>query len=156
MPSQCCRMAAARALLVHGSASRRGCGAHGNGASSAIFFAHAGSRERLLREVTSMETVSITAEREGITNGTAELQARLFAKVVAPFADQLTTAQPGEVYRAMIALLERALFNHALALTGGNQLRAARLLGVNRNTLRKRCRDLGLEPSRRRPAGLAP
>ena len=94
-----------------------------------------------------METVSITAEREGITNGTAELQARLFAKVVAPFADQLTTAQPGEVYRAMIALLERALFDHALALTGGNQLRAARLLGVNRNTLRKRCRQLGLWPA---------
>jgi two-component system nitrogen regulation response regulator GlnG len=32
-----------------------------------------------------------------------------------------------------------------LATTGGNQLRAARVLGLNRNTLRKRCRELGLD-----------
>ncbi len=53
-------------------------------------------------------------------------------------------------------MMERPLLLHALSLTGGNQLRAARLLGVNRNTLRKRCRDLGLQPSRRpgRAAGL--
>ena len=41
-------------------------------------------------------------------------------------------------------MLERPLLVHALAATGGNQLRAARLLGLNRNTLRKRCRELGL------------
>jgi two-component system, NtrC family, nitrogen regulation response regulator GlnG len=48
------------------------------------------------------------------------------------------------IYRETMALMERPLLAHILALTGGNQLRAARLLGVNRNTLRKRCRDLGL------------
>jgi two-component system nitrogen regulation response regulator GlnG len=51
------------------------------------------------------------------------------------------------VYRDALALLERALLAHALTLTGGNQLRAARLLGLNRNTVRKRCRELGLAPS---------
>jgi two-component system nitrogen regulation response regulator GlnG len=54
-----------------------------------------------------------------------------------------------------MAVMERPLLLHALRLTGGNQLRAARLLGVNRNTLRKRCRDLGLAPSRR-PGRTAP
>jgi len=33
-----------------------------------------------------------------------------------------------------------------LDFSGGNQLRAARLLGINRNTLRKRLRVLGLLP----------
>ena len=41
---------------------------------------------------------------------------------------------------------ERPLFLHALAETGGNQLRAARLLGINRNTLRKRLSDLAIDP----------
>jgi len=60
----------------------------------------------------------------------------------------LRTARPrdGELYDAAIAELERPLFAHALAQTGGNQVRAARLLGINRNTLRKRLTDLGIDP----------
>ena len=58
---------------------------------------------------------------------------------------------PG-LYREALALLERPLLAHALALTGGNQPRAARLLGLNRNTVRKRCRELGLLDA---PAGRA-
>jgi len=54
------------------------------------------------------------------------------------------------LYREAMALMERPLLVHALGLTGGNQLRAARLLGLNRNTLRKRCRELGLGPTRSR------
>jgi len=46
------------------------------------------------------------------------------------------------LYSAALAAFERPLFLHALSITGGNQLRAARLLGINRNTLRKRLSDL--------------
>jgi two-component system nitrogen regulation response regulator GlnG len=60
----------------------------------------------------------------------------------------LRDARPpeGQVYDAAIAEFERPLFAHALAQTGGNQLRAARLLGINRNTLRKRLTDLAIDP----------
>jgi DNA-binding protein Fis len=74
--------------------------------------------------------------------------ARVVARAVPMVVDQLASAHPRRVYREAMALMERPLLAHALSLTGGNQLRAARLLGVNRNTLRKRCRDLGLAPVR--------
>jgi len=57
-----------------------------------------------------------------------------------------TRPPEGRLYDAAIAELERPLFAHALAATGGNQLRAARLLGINRNTLRKRLTDLAIDP----------
>ena len=52
----------------------------------------------------------------------------------------------GQIYDAVMAEIERPLFAYALRVTGGNQLRAARLLGINRNTLRKRLTDLGIDP----------
>jgi len=60
----------------------------------------------------------------------------------------LASADPGEgeLYDAALAAFERPLFAHALARTGGNQLRASRLLGINRNTLRKRLHDLDMAP----------
>lgn len=50
------------------------------------------------------------------------------------------------VYRSVLARVEGPLLRHALELSRGNQLKAARLLGINRNTLRKRLRQLGLLP----------
>ncbi|MGH7355143.1 MAG: helix-turn-helix domain-containing protein [Candidatus Rokuibacteriota bacterium] len=70
------------------------------------------------------------------------------AAVVPSIVEQPVAAGRGGVHREAMTLLERPLLAHVLALTGGNQLRAARLLGLNRNTLRKRCRELGLAPSR--------
>jgi two-component system, NtrC family, nitrogen regulation response regulator GlnG len=64
--------------------------------------------------------------------------------------EQLLALHPDRVYREALAVLERPLLVHALRLSGGSQLRAARLLGINRNTLRKRCRELGLAPTSRR------
>ena len=67
--------------------------------------------------------------------------------MVPEMVEQLIADSPGRVYRRALALLEKPLLAHALRVTGGSQLRAARLLGVNRNTLRKRCRELGLAAS---------
>lgn len=59
-------------------------------------------------------------------------------------ADAMLAARPGRAYREAMALLERPLVAHVLRAYRGNQLRAAQALGLNRNTLRKRCRALGL------------
>lgn len=56
------------------------------------------------------------------------------------------TAAGGRLYRSVMARVELPLLRHTLQLCDGNQLKAAKLLGINRNTLRKRLRLLGLLP----------
>jgi two-component system nitrogen regulation response regulator GlnG len=46
--------------------------------------------------------------------------------------------------------LEMPLIEIALEHTGGNQAKCADLLGINRNTLRKKITDLDIEVTRRR------
>ena len=51
---------------------------------------------------------------------------------------------PAGLYDRVIREVERPLILLSLEATRGNQLRAARLLGVNRNTLRKKIRELDI------------
>ena len=48
------------------------------------------------------------------------------------------------VYDKIIAEVERPLIRMTLAATRGNQIKAAAMLGLNRNTLRKKIRDLAI------------
>jgi two-component system nitrogen regulation response regulator GlnG len=50
-----------------------------------------------------------------------------------------------------MAEVERPLIRLTLAATHGNQLRAARVLGLNRNTLRKRIQELQIDLAKRQP-----
>jgi two-component system, NtrC family, nitrogen regulation response regulator GlnG len=74
----------------------------------------------------------------------AELPADIGAAVSRWLADARPAA--GEVYDAALAAFERPLFAEVLREAGGNQLRAAHRLGINRNTLRKRLNELALDP----------
>ena len=52
---------------------------------------------------------------------------------------------PTGLYARILREVERPLISRALSATRGNQIKAAELLGVNRNTLRKKIRDLDIE-----------
>jgi len=52
---------------------------------------------------------------------------------------------PPGLYHRVLREIEHPLIGAALAATRGNQIKAAELLGLNRNTLRKKIRDLELE-----------
>ena len=72
----------------------------------------------------------------------------------APFEAALTdwletgAAHEGTIYHQALAAFEKPLIEHALRETQGNQVRAAQLLGINRNTLRKKLGELDIRPER--------
>jgi DNA-binding protein Fis len=76
---------------------------------------------------------------EGASQGDC---ARWVADAVTVIVERLKSCASNDVYHHTRSLVERALLIHALAVTGGNQLRAAKVLGVDRKTLYKRCRAL--------------
>jgi len=55
---------------------------------------------------------------------------------------------PVGLYHRVLREVEAPLIAATLATTRGNQIKAAELLGLNRNTLRKKIRDLDLRTIR--------
>jgi two-component system nitrogen regulation response regulator GlnG len=65
--------------------------------------------------------------------------------LAAHFAGYANGLPPPGLYHRILREIEVPLLTAALAATRGNQIRAADLLGVNRNTLRKKIRDLDIQ-----------
>jgi two-component system nitrogen regulation response regulator GlnG len=68
--------------------------------------------------------------------------------LAALFARHGASLPPDGLWDRLLDEIEPVALAHALDATGGNQLRAARLLGVNRNTLRKKLTERGVDPHR--------
>ncbi len=94
------------------------------------------------REVLSEEDFAfLTEERRGDAR-TQTLEDRVRSEAEAAFRDE---GGAEELYRSVLERVERPLIEAALSFTGGNQLRAATLLGINRNTLRKKITELDIQ-----------
>lgn len=65
-------------------------------------------------------------------------------KEVAGISDMFIRENEGKLYHFMVEALEKPLISKVLDQTAGNQLQAARILGINRNTLRSKIRKLGI------------
>ncbi|MCK9594945.1 MAG: helix-turn-helix domain-containing protein [Candidatus Omnitrophica bacterium] len=50
----------------------------------------------------------------------------------------------GLLYKAILEAVEKPLIESVLERTEGNQMKAARILGINRNTIRVKIRKLGI------------
>ena len=59
--------------------------------------------------------------------------------------ETLSGPAPDDVYHQMMERVERPMLEAVLQHTAGNQLRAAALLGINRNTLRKKIVELAID-----------
>jgi two-component system, NtrC family, nitrogen regulation response regulator GlnG len=58
------------------------------------------------------------------------------------YFQNLTLLEPCDLHAIVIGQVEKPLIELTLEYTGGNQLKAAEALGINRNTLRKKITDL--------------
>jgi two-component system nitrogen regulation response regulator GlnG len=76
------------------------------------------------------------------TGDLSEAVERHLADYFTGFGNELP---PAGLYGRILKKIELPLITAALAATRGNQIRAADLLGLNRNTLRKKIRDLGIK-----------
>ncbi|MDD5593912.1 MAG: helix-turn-helix domain-containing protein [Candidatus Margulisbacteria bacterium] len=65
-------------------------------------------------------------------------------KDVFELSDLFIREHEGQLYHALVESLEKPLISRVLEQTAGNQLQAARILGINRNTLRSKIRKLGI------------
>ncbi|MFQ5840347.1 MAG: sigma-54-dependent transcriptional regulator [Candidatus Methylomirabilales bacterium] len=90
----------------------------------------------------------------GGTGGTIGGEGKGLAHEIRQELRRLGEGADGELYDRMLARLERPLMQATLERVGGNQLQAARILGINRNTLRKKLKALGLLQEAR--TGLGP
>jgi DNA-binding protein Fis len=59
---------------------------------------------------------------------------------VAPWS----TLEEGDLYEQVISRVEKPMFELVMEAVKGNQVRAAMVLGINRNTLRERLRKYDL------------
>jgi two-component system nitrogen regulation response regulator GlnG len=53
--------------------------------------------------------------------------------------------ETGDIYNLVLKQIERPLIRFVLEKTRGNQVKGADILGINRNTLRKKIQELGIE-----------
>jgi two-component system nitrogen regulation response regulator GlnG len=63
---------------------------------------------------------------------------------VVELGEELFRQKRGTVYKTVLDIIEKPLIEQALARTEGNQLKAARILGINRNTIRTKIRKFGI------------
>ena len=84
---------------------------------------------------------TVAAAPVGSVPADAAALADLIAGRIASWFDAPGDGEPRDLYHKLVAEIERPLIELALKHSGGNQVRAARMLGLNRNTLRKKITD---------------
>jgi len=69
-------------------------------------------------------------------------------KSISDLEEYFLKSRSDQLYKYIMEEIERPLIEKALERTFGNQIRAAKLLGINRNTLRSKIKKLGIQVGR--------
>jgi two-component system nitrogen regulation response regulator GlnG len=117
--------------------------------------------ENLLKRVVALSPVAVITAREidrelgaaraalgGATEDPDTLEDVVAHRLTGIFAQAGSDLPAPGLYDRVLAEVERPLIQQALTATKGNQIRAAAVLGINRNTLRKKIQTLGIRTGR--------
>jgi DNA-binding protein Fis len=88
-----------------------------------------------------------------VTPGSRSLEEAVLARL-REYASSLQGHEAKDMYELIMPQLERPLVRVAMELANGRQRHAAEMLGIHRNTLRTRLKELGLdrdEGTKKRP-----
>ena len=106
------------------------------------------SLEETTPRVSSQRPISQSIEATADSSFILELDKYSIEKVVemkiSRFLDQLGSFHPENLHELIIGKVEKPLIAQVLKRVGGNQVHAARVLGINRNTLRKKMKIYNL------------
>jgi two-component system nitrogen regulation response regulator GlnG len=102
-------------------------------------------QESITAEVIRAELAEASAAPEPVAAAASETLSgaveRHIRQYLAAHGDGVS---PSDIYDRILAEVERPLIQMTLAATRGNQIKAAAMLGLNRNTLRKKIRNLDI------------
>jgi DNA-binding NtrC family response regulator len=100
------------------------------------------------------KTATDISSLTGFTSQVAKLKSKLprpvsnyeqvFKDILGPILKDSITFAEGRLYKYLMSGLEKALINMVLSRMGNSQSKAARVLGISRNTLRARMKAYGL------------
>lgn len=91
----------------------------------------------------SSEEASVSDKELAIQLDHYSLEAIVEVKI-SRFFEQLGTYYPENLHSMIMQKVEKPLIKQILFRTGGNQVHASKILGINRNTLRKKMKQYGL------------
>ncbi|MGI9449971.1 MAG: helix-turn-helix domain-containing protein, partial [Geminicoccaceae bacterium] len=107
------------------------------------------SEDTIGRDVIDVELrESISYGKSGTENGDEDLCGLVARHLERVFDLHDGRLPPSGLHGRILRDVEKPLIEKVLAVSRGNQLKAAALLGVNRNTLRKKIRELDIEVTR--------
>ncbi len=111
---------------------------------SALYSESIISKESLLSEINAGKKDESPAGQAATLEKNVEAHLRQYFNAHTGAQNENALPPPG-LYDRILPLVEKPLVEMTLAATGGNQLKAAFVLGINRNTLRKKISDLGID-----------
>jgi DNA-binding protein Fis len=84
--------------------------------------------------------------RNGFEEGKDEDKILFLSRVIKDTQNHYAREKKGELYKFLLEVIEKSIIEDALLQAEGNQLMAARILGLNRNTIHSKIIKFKINP----------